>query len=50
MMESGALEPLCALARSDEVELEVQRYAVLAIANLASCADNHDAFVQEVSD
>jgi hypothetical protein len=41
------LEPLCSLARSEDVELEIQRYAVLAIANLASAADNHDAFIEE---
>ena len=49
VMASGALEPLCALARSENVELEVQRFAVLAIANLACSALNHDSFVEEVS-
>jgi hypothetical protein len=32
-MECGVVEPLCALARSEDVELEIQRYAILAIAS-----------------
>ena len=47
MMQSGALEPLCSLARSEDIELEIQRYAVLAIANLAISVDNHVAFIEE---
>ena len=33
LIECGVLEPLCSLARSEDVELEIQRYAVLAIAS-----------------
>jgi hypothetical protein len=47
LMQVGALEPLCTLARSEDVELEIQRYAVLAIANLASETENHPGFVEE---
>ena len=46
-MESGALEPLMSLARSEDIELEIQRFAVLAIANLSSSVDNHKAVVEE---
>ena len=47
LMDSGVLEPLCTLARSEDIELKIQRYAVLAIANQASTVDNHAAFVSE---
>jgi len=47
LMQVGALEPLCTLARSEDIELEIQRYAVLAIANLASEKANHPGFVEE---
>jgi hypothetical protein len=47
LMQVGALEPLCTLARSEDIELEIQRYAVLAIANLASERLNHPGFVEE---
>lgn len=47
MIECGVLEPLCSLARSEDVELEIQRYAILAIANLASSTENHKTFVEE---
>ena len=33
LMGCGVVEPLCSLARSDDIELEIQRYAVLAIAS-----------------
>ncbi|CAN0235623.1 unnamed protein product, partial [Phaeothamnion confervicola] len=33
LMDAGVLDPLCSLARSEEAELEIQRYAVLALAN-----------------
>jgi hypothetical protein len=33
LMECGVVEPLCSLARSEDIELEIQRYAVLAIAS-----------------
>jgi hypothetical protein len=46
LMEGGVLEPLCTLARSEDIEVEIQRFAVLAIANLASHPDNHPAFVE----
>jgi hypothetical protein len=48
LIECGVLEPLCSLARSEDVELEIQRYAVLAIANLASATENHKTFVDGV--
>ena len=48
-MESGVLEPLCSLARSEDVEIEIQRFAVLAIANLASSTENHPIFIEEVT-
>ena len=47
LMDCGVVEPLCSLARSEDIELEIQRYAVLAIANLASAVENHHAFVEE---
>ena len=47
LMECGVLEPLCSLARSEDIELEIQRYAVLAIANLASAVENHQTFIEE---
>lgn len=47
LMKSGLLDPLCTLARSEDIELEIQRYAVLAVANLASSVDNHAGFVAE---
>jgi hypothetical protein len=47
LIECGVLEPLCSLARSDDVELEIQRYSILAIANLASSTENHKTFVEE---
>jgi hypothetical protein len=47
LMECGVIEPLCSLARSEDCELEIQRYAVLAIANLASAVENHRMFVEE---
>ena len=34
LVKAGALEPLISLARSEDIELEIQRFAVLAIANL----------------
>jgi hypothetical protein len=40
------LEPLCTLARSEDIEVEIQRFSVLAIANLASHPDNHAAFIE----
>lgn len=49
LMESGSMEPLMSLARSEDVELEIQRFAILAIANLASCVENHRAIVEEGS-
>lgn len=33
LMECGVVEPLCSLARSEDIELEIQRYAILAIAS-----------------
>lgn len=33
LIECGVLEPLCSLARSEDIELEIQRFAVLAIAS-----------------
>ena len=47
LLASGTLEPLCSLARSEDIELEIQRFAVLGIANLASSVDNHPAFIEE---
>jgi hypothetical protein len=47
LMECGVVEPLCSLARSEDIELEIQRYAILAIANLASTTDVHHLFIAE---
>lgn len=47
LMECGAVEPLCTLARSEDVELEIQRYSILSIANLASATEIHHIFVEE---
>lgn len=33
--------------RSEEVELEIQRYCLLALCNLASSPETHDAVVDE---
>ena len=33
LMESGAMEPLMSLGRSEDIEIEIQRFAVLAMAN-----------------
>ena len=35
------------LARSEDVELKIQRFAVLALANLASCVENQKCFIDE---
>ena len=48
-MECGAMEPLMSLARSEDIELEIQRFSILAIANLASCVENHSIMVEEGS-
>ncbi|KAL9191141.1 hypothetical protein ACHAXT_000847 [Thalassiosira profunda] len=47
LMKSGVLEPLTSLARSGKIELEIRRFAMLAIANLAACFDNHEDFVSQ---
>ena len=47
LMVIGVLEPLSTFARSGKVELEIRRYSMLAIANLAACFDNHDDFVSQ---
>ena len=47
LVKAGALEPLISLARSEDIELEIQRFAVLAIANLGCQVENHKALVEE---
>ena len=46
-MKSGVLEPLTKLAMMEGVELEIQRYAVLAIANLATDDETHEDFIEQ---
>lgn len=47
LMTTGVLEPLSSLARSGKVEIEIRRFSMLAIANLAASFDNHDDFVSQ---
>ncbi|KAL3789162.1 hypothetical protein HJC23_012251 [Cyclotella cryptica] len=47
IMKAGALEPLTSVARSEKIELEIRRFAMLAIANLAASFRNHDQFVSQ---
>ena len=47
LMTTGVLEPLSSLARSGKVEIEIRRFSMRAIANLASCYANHDDFVSQ---
>ena len=41
LLRVGIFEPLASLARSEDTEVELRRFATLAIANLASTVDNH---------
>jgi len=47
LMKVGALEPLCTWARSDDVDIEIQRFCTLAIANLACAIENHVYYIEE---
>eukprot|EP00814_Leptocylindrus_danicus_P009478 CAMPEP_0116018954 /NCGR_PEP_ID=MMETSP0321-20121206/8948_1 /TAXON_ID=163516 /ORGANISM="Leptocylindrus danicus var. danicus, Strain B650" /LENGTH=3722 /DNA_ID=CAMNT_0003489431 /DNA_START=23 /DNA_END=11192 /DNA_ORIENTATION=- len=47
LMKAGVLEPLCSLARLEDIAVEIQRFAVLAIANLASSIETHQDFLDE---
>jgi len=43
----GATEPLCSLARSENIDIEIRRSAMLAIANLAYPEENHALFLEQ---
>ena len=47
LVDAGALEPLMTLARSDEIDVETQRFSVLAMANLAAEVENHQSMLEE---
>ena len=47
IVKSGALEPLCSLARSSTIPIQIRRFAMLALANLSTCAATHRSFVDE---
>ena len=47
LARAGVLEPLTSLARSGKIELQIRRFAMLTIANLAACFENHDNFVSQ---
>lgn len=41
VLNEGALQPLLSLARRDNGDLESQRYAVIALTNVAATSSNH---------
>lgn len=45
--KAGVLEPLTSLTRSESNELEIRRFSMLAIANLAASFKTHDEFVSQ---
>jgi len=47
LTESRVLEPLSALVRSDNGNLEIQKFSILAIVNLSHEIKNHSVFVEE---
>ena len=47
LLRVGIFEPLASLARSEDTELELRRFATLAIANLAATTDNHTALIAD---
>lgn len=47
LVESGVLEPLLSLCRATDVEGEMQRYGVLALAALCSSVETHEAARRE---
>ena len=47
LMKMGLFEPLSALARSEQTELEIRRFVIMAIANLASTSENHADLVAD---
>lgn len=47
LLRVGIFEPLASLARSEDTEVELRRFAALAIANLAATTDNHAALIAD---
>ena len=47
LLRVGIFEPLASLARSEDTEVELRRFATLAIANLAATTDNHAALIAD---
>ena len=41
LLRVGIFEPLASLARSEDTEVELRRFATLAVANLAAASENH---------
>ncbi|KAL3789563.1 hypothetical protein ACHAWO_009126 [Cyclotella atomus] len=47
LTKAGVLEPLTSLTRSESNEIEIRRFSMLAIANLAANPKTHDEFVSQ---
>ena len=47
LRKASVLEPLSSLARSNDVNIEVQKFAMLALVNLADEIENHPFFIDE---
>lgn len=47
LMESGVLEPLISLVRSEKSDIESRRFSMLAIANLAASFATHDGILAQ---
>jgi hypothetical protein len=47
MVDLGVFEPLASLARAEDTETEIKRYAVLTMANLAGSFESHEAMIKD---
>lgn len=47
LKDSRVLEPLSTLVRSDDVNIEIQKFAMLAIVNLSHEVKNHSTFIDD---
>eukprot|EP00940_MAST-03C_sp_MAST-3C-sp2_P002171 g2171.t1 len=47
MVDLGVFEPLASLARTEDTETEIKRYAVLTMANLAGSFESHEAMIND---
>jgi len=47
LMKAGVLEPLISLTRSEKTNIDIRRFSMLAIANLAASFASHDSFVSQ---